>query len=166
MGSGKTTVGRELASLLARPLIDSDVQVREMTGATVAEISRRAGVGEMRRLEYEALTRALSSPDPAVITAAAGVVLQETARQRLREATVAWLRARPETLAARVAGGTPRPLLGGDPLAVMREMEQQRRQLYESVADVVVDVDDLSPVDTALRIVHAVPGSLEGDRSN
>ncbi len=120
----------------------------------------------MRRLEYEALTRALSSPNPAVITAAAGVVLQETARQRLRDAVVAWLRARPETLTVRVAGGSPRPLLAGDPLAVLREMEQQRRHLYESVAEVVVDVDELSPADAALRIAHAIPGSLERDGSN
>ncbi len=161
MGSGKTTVGRELASLLTRPLVDSDTQVREMTGETVEEISRRAGVGEMRRWEHEALFRALALPHPAVIAAAAGVVLEETARRRLSEAAVAWLRARPETLAARVAGGAARPLLGEDPVAVLREMQQQRRHLYESVADVVVDVDGLSAAEAAARIVQAVPLPVE-----
>lgn len=129
MGSGKSSVGRELAVLLARPLIDSDAQVRDETGMTVAEISRRMGVDEMRRLEDEALTRALSSPVPAVIAAAAGVVLDENARDRLRQAFVVWLRAQPETLAVRVAAGSPRPLLGEDPLVVLQEMERRRRDL-------------------------------------
>lgn len=162
MGSGKTTVGRELASLLARPLIDSDAQVREMTGEDVAEISRRAGVSEMRRLEHEALTRALASPDPAVIAAAAGVVLEDAARRLLSEASVGWLKASPETLAERV-GGAARPLLGDDPLAVLREMERQRRHLYERVADIVIDVDALSPTAAALRIAQAVPVRVRRD---
>ncbi len=161
MGSGKTSTGRELALLLDRPLLDSDVHVRKMTGMTVAEISQRAGVDEMRRLEDEALNRALASPVPAVIAAAAGVVLDETARYRLREAFVAWLRAKPETLAVRVAGESPRPLLGEDPLAVLQAMERQRRHLYAEVADVAVDVDHLPPAAAARRILGEIPDSIE-----
>lgn len=160
MGSGKTTIGRELASLLSRPLFDSDVQVQQTTGRTVAEISEQAGVDEMRRLEYEVLTRALASRAPAVIAAAAGVVLDETARHRLRDAFVVWVRAKPETLAERVAGGSGRPLLGEDPLGVLREMERQRRHLYAGVADVVVDADRLSPAAAARRIADEVPPSV------
>lgn len=161
MGSGKTSVGRELAVLLARPLLDSDVQICDMTGMTVAEVSRWAGVDEMRRLEDEALTRALASPVPAVIAAAAGVVLDENARFRLRREFVGWLRAQPDTLAVRVAGGPPRPLLGEDPLAALREMERRRRHVYADVADVVVDVDHLEPAAVARRLADEIPKSVE-----
>ncbi len=152
MGSGKTTVGRELASLLERPLIDNDDQVREMTGLTVAEISERLGVAQVRTLESEALDRALASSAPAVITAAAGVVLDERARRRLREEFVVWLRATPATLAARVASEPARPFLNDDPLAVLEEMAQQRHGFYAKVADFVVDVDRLPPARVAARI--------------
>lgn len=162
MGSGKTSIGRELALLLARPLIDSDAQVRGETGKTVAQISRGAGVDEMRRLEDEALTRALASPEPAVIAAAAGVVLHPNARDRLRQAFVVWLRAQPETLAVRVAAGPPRPLLGEDPLVALREMERRRRDLYAEVADIVVDVDRLSPAAAARRILAEIPAEPDG----
>lgn len=161
MGSGKTTIGRELARLLARPLVDNDDQVRQMTGLTVAEISERAGVAEMRRLESEALDRALASPVPAVVTAAAGVVLDERARRRMREAFVVWLRADPEILAARVARGPARPLLGDDPLAVLRDMERQRDHLYAEVADLVVDVDGLAATELAGRVADQVPVAVE-----
>lgn len=158
MGAGKTTIGRELARLLARPLIDNDEQVREATGRAVAAISREPdGVAQMRGLESEALARALSASEPAVITAAAGVVLDETMRNRLREPFVVWLRAQTDTLAARVARDPARPLLSDDPVATLRAMEQQRHHLYARVADLVVDVDRRSPAAVAERIAAAVP---------
>ena len=152
MGSGKTTVGRELAVLLSRSLLDNDEQVLAMTGLTVAEISAHAGVAEMRRIEGEALAQALASPVPAVITAAAGVILDDRTRRWLREPFVVWLRAETATLAARVARGPARPLLGDDPEAVLRAMEQQRHRLYAEVADCAVDVDRLAPADVAAAI--------------
>jgi shikimate kinase len=157
MGSGKTTVGRELAALLNRPLVDNDGQILAVTGRTVAEISAYAGVAEMRRLEREALAEALASAVPAVITAAAGVILDEQARLWLREPFVVWLRAEPATSAARVAGDPVRPLLGDDPEAVLRTMEQQRRPLYAEVADYAVDIDRLPPADVAAAIAAHVP---------
>jgi shikimate kinase len=143
MGSGKTTVGRELAVLLSRSLLDNDEQVLAMTGLTVAEISLHSGVAEMRRLEMEALAHALGSPVPAVITAAAGMILDDRARLWLRKPFVVWLRAETATLAARVAREPARPLLGADPEAVLRAMEQQRHRL---------DVDRLAPADVAAAI--------------
>ena len=156
MGAGKSTVGRELATLLNRPLIDNDEQVLAKTALTVAEISARAGIAEMRRLERQALAEALASPVPAVITAAAGVILDDQARRSLQEPFVAWLRADPATLAARVAGDPVRPLLGEDPEAVLRAMHQQRHRLYAEVADFVVDIDRLPPADVAAAIAAHV----------
>jgi len=152
MGSGKTTVGRELAVMLGRPLIDNDEQVLAMTGRTVAEISVQAGVAEMRRLEGEALAQALASPVPAVITAAAGVILDDRARSCLTKAFVVWLRADPATLTARVARDAVRPLLGDDPEGVFGAMQQQRHRLYAEVADYAVDVDQLTPAEAASAI--------------
>jgi shikimate kinase len=116
MGAGKTTVGRQLAALLGRPFVDNDQQVVAASGRTVAEISTRAGVAEMRRLEREALAEALESRVPAVITAAAGVVLDDETRRWLCAPFVAWLRVDPATLAVRVSHDPVRPLLGDDPV--------------------------------------------------
>jgi len=157
MGAGKSTVGRELAALLGRPLIDNDTQIRQTTGVTVTEISAGAGVAEMRRLESEALTSALESQVPAVITAAAGVILDERNRSRLREPFVVWLRADPESVVGRIHHDPARPLLGDDPLTVLRSMAEERRPLYEEVADLVLDVDGLSPAELAAAVVSHLP---------
>ena len=146
MGSGKTTVGRSLAAALGRPLVDSDAQVEARTGRTVREIFESDGEAAYRVLEREALVDALAEAEPSVVAAAGGVVLDPGNRAVLQEAgTVVWLRARPEVLARRVSAGRDhRPLLGDDPLAALRRLDAERRPLYEEVADLVVDVDDLS----------------------
>jgi shikimate kinase len=152
MGAGKSTIGRALAALLDRPLVDNDAQVLAKTTRTVAEISAHSGIAEMRRFEREALVEALACPVPSVITAAAGVILDAEARRRLRDPFVVWLRADPATLAARVARDPVRPLVGDNPEVVLRAMHEQRRDLYNEVADHVVDVDRQRPADVAAAI--------------
>ena len=156
MGSGKSTVGRLLAVLLDRPLIDNDEQIQAATGRSVAEISVREGVPVMRRLEAEVLAQALASPVPAVITAAAGTILDEESRRRLRAPYVVWLRAEPATLATRVAADPLRPLLGDEPGPVFEMLERQRSAFYAKVTDLTVHVDGLTPADVAATIAAQV----------
>ena len=158
MGSGKTTVGRGLAAALGRPLVDSDAQVEARTGRTVREIFESDGEAAYRVLEREALVDALAEAEPSVVAAAGGVVLDAGNRAVLQEAgTVVWLRARPEVLARRVSAGRDhRPLLGDDPLAALRRLDAERRPLYEEVADLVVDVDDLSTRQVVTAVLELV----------
>jgi shikimate kinase len=147
MGSGKSTVGRLLAERLGREFIDTDEQVELATGMSVAELFSRLGEEAFRRYELETLSRALSHRVPVVIATGGGVVTTPRARRALeRDGLVVWLRASPEALAARLEGDDSRPLIGDrDPLTVLRSLDEQRRPLYEEVADLVVDVDDLPP---------------------
>jgi shikimate kinase len=156
MGSGKTTVGRMLAALLCRQLVDNDDQIRTMTGRTVAEISIEQGVAEMRQLESEALARALAGEVPAVITAAAGTILDPQVRRSLQGPYVVWLRAEPAILAARVATDPLRPLLGDHPEVVLRIQAEQRDPLYAEVADLTVDVDRIAPGEAAAIVARHV----------
>ena len=154
MGSGKTTVGQELARRLARPYLDSDAQVVRRTGRSVAEIFADQGEPAFRAEEKAALTEALSSPVPAVVSVAGGAVLDPANREALRRAgTVVWLRAMVGTLAERVGSGAGRPLLGDDPRASLERLDDERRPLYQELAGLVVDVDGLTPGEVADRIV-------------
>jgi shikimate kinase len=161
MGAGKTTTGRAVAEALGRPLVDSDQQVEARTGRTVREIFETDGEPAYRALEREALRAALDDPEPAVIAAAGGVVLDPLNRVALQAAgTVVWLRARPEVLTDRVGNGQDhRPLLADDPAGTLRRLDEQRRPLYEEVADHVVDVDDLDPAQAAAAVLALVAPS-------
>ena len=158
MGTGKTSVGRRVAHCLGRPFLDSDAQVEARTGRTVREIFESEGETYFRQLETQALADALASPEPSVIAAAGGVVLDPANRERLRaSATAVWLRADPSLLATRVATGDHRPLLDDDPHRMLQRMHEQRGPLYHEVAfGRVVDVGSSSieeAVDAVLELV-------------
>jgi shikimate kinase len=155
MGSGKSTVGRLLAERLHRHLFDSDAMVEARTGRTVREIFETDGEAAYRPLETEVLMAALDSPTPAVIAAAGGVVLSAVNREALRDraAKVVWLRASPQLLVDRALRADHRPLLEQDPAGTMTRMADDRRDLYQEVADEVVDIDGLTPAQVADRVL-------------
>jgi len=154
MGSGKTTVGRELAGRLGWAFLDSDAMVEASTGSTVAELFAERGEDGFRSQETRVLVEAMGATPPAVVAAAGGAVLSGDNRALLTEGgIVVWLRADPATLAARLGSGAGRPLLGDEPAARLIELDAVRRPLYEEVADVVIDVDDLDPSRVVDRIL-------------
>ncbi len=162
MGSGKTTVGRLVAARLAVEFADCDEQIELRTGRRVKELFADRGEPAFRREESEVLASLLEAGGPGVIAAGGGAVLDEANRSRMRrDAKVAWLRTTVGTLTDRVGTGEGRPLLAGSAAARLAEIGLTRAQLYESVADFVVDTDDLSPDAVADCVVAALvaPGS-------
>jgi shikimate kinase len=140
MGVGKTTVGQRLAEVMGRPFADSDAVVEERTGRTVREIFEADGEPAFRRLESEVLADALAGPEPTVVAAAGGVVLDADNRVLLGDAgTVVWLQAPVVVLVDRVSGGQHRPAVEADPEGTLSLLEEARSELYAEVADVVVD---------------------------
>lgn len=157
MGAGKTTVGRIVADRLGWPYVDSDEEVEAATGHTVAELFDAGGEQAFRPLESEALAKAVAGDGPVVVSVAGGAVLDPVNRDLLRRSgLVVWLRAKPVTLVGRVAGGTHRPLLAGDPAGSLDRLDAVRRPLYEEVADAVVDVDEIGPSEVADRVLEAL----------
>lgn len=74
-GSGKTTVGKLLATELNRPFWDTDVLIAEKTGKTPAEIIRDQGEKVFREIESEVI-REISAQNGCVIATGGGAVLR------------------------------------------------------------------------------------------
>ena len=84
MGSGKTTVGRVLASRLRCDLLDTDAVLEAREGRTVRDIFATDGEEVFREIESEVLSELLAQPGASVIAAAGGVVLRQQNRDALR----------------------------------------------------------------------------------
>jgi shikimate kinase len=125
-GVGKSTIARRLASRWGWRAIDLDDDIASGAGCTVTEIFENHGESEFRRLERDALMRALTETQ-VVLATGGGAPCQPGAMDALlTHATVVWLDAAPATLADRLAGADDRPLL--HPGAVLQSLEAQHSE--------------------------------------
>ena len=146
MGAGKTTIGRRAAQRLGWPFVDADAAIEARAGCTVREVFTRQGEPAFRDLEAAVLGDLLADDERTVIAFGGGAVLREQTRTAARaRAEVVWLRARPETLLARLgARAETRPLLDGDVAGSVRRLAADRQPAYAAAAHYVIDVDELS----------------------
>lgn len=147
-GSGKSTVGRLLATALARPLYDTDALLAERAGLPVPELLRRDEQA-FRRLEEEVVA-SLDDVPRGIVATGGGVVLSERNRAALRVGNlVIWLCAPVAILTTRLARGEERPLLAGDAAARLAALERERLALYAACADYSVETADRQPDEVA-----------------
>ena len=83
MGSGKNTVGQELARRLCWDFVDLDARIEERERQTVPDIFRSAGEPAFRRLETEILASLLQQIDRNTVVALGGGAFVSTENQRL-----------------------------------------------------------------------------------
>jgi shikimate kinase len=144
MGSGKSTVGRLLAQRTGWPRYDNDALLQELYGMTAKQLVEAQGEAAKREAENAALAFGLTRPAPCILDAAGGTITSEASRAALKPAIVIWLRARPKNLYRRAVGGAHRPFVDGGEEWV-RKTDAERRPLYASVADIIIDTDRLRP---------------------
>lgn len=139
-GSGKTTVGRQLARRLKVPFLDSDRVIEERIGCSIKEYFAREGEEKFRDVE-EAVIAELTLQTPSVVSTGGGAVLRDQNRWHLKSrGTVVYLKSMPEELARRLKRDTQRPLLQvGDPLAKLRDLFELRDPLYQATCNFVIE---------------------------
>ena len=140
MGSGKTTIGQLLAKRLQLPFIDSDHELEQRTGVSVATIFEIEGEPAFRQREA-AIIDELSNLQPIVLATGGGAILDPQTRHVLRErGTVIYLHSTAETSYERIRRNRDRPLmLVDDPLARLRQLYELRHPLYAETAHFLVE---------------------------
>lgn len=163
MGAGKSTTGRILADRLGWSFVDVDEVIEARTGCTVGQLWEVGGEDAYRPFERDVVLEVVASPTNAVLATPGGVVLDHDATHAIEtpDIVAVYLRARPETLARRIASDDQsRPLLDGHPEEALRTMFVARDHCYEDLADHVVQVDDLDPEGSADAVLDVVTGTL------
>ena len=139
-GSGKTTVGRQLARRLQLPFVDSDHEIEVRIGCSIREFFEREGEVRFRDIEEEVLD-ALSQGPAKVLSTGGGAVLREANRRHLHErGRVVYLKSTPEELFRRLRHDSNRPLLQvADPLLKLKNLFTERDPLYSEVAHFLLE---------------------------
>ena len=150
MGSGKSSVGKELSKLLPdMELIDLDDYIEAMTGRTIPEIFGSEGESAFRELERTALENIFMTGELTgtsyILSLGGGTVTTEACRRMIRRNTTCfYLRASIDTLVYNLEQWPgDRPMLRGRNglLARVKELMATRGPVYEGTAHHIIDVD-------------------------
>ncbi len=176
MGSGKSSVARNLARRLGCEHQDLDALIETRCGCSVANFFAQHSEDAFRKVESEVLESTLADlrRDGGVMATGGGIAKSEHNRQSLRAAAqagalVVYLRARAATLTHRIRRQPgKRPLIDGDgilngeqTLKRVETLMSEREPQYVACANLVLDTDPLSP----RRIVEIIAARVR-DKSH
>lgn len=148
MCAGKSTVGGALADELGWCFVDVDSDIETQERATIAEIFRKRGEEQFRKLECDVIRRhvaRIEAGDPCVMALGGGAFVQARNWELIQNNGVTvWLDCELETVRRRLNGDETRPLAQGDAL---ERLFADRRPLYAR-ADfrIEVDTDDVQQI--------------------
>src|SRR2546423_3428903 len=146
MGSGKTSLGRQLGQRFDRAFLDLDAAIEERAGKSIPELFAERGEDEFGRIEEHAVRVALAAPDPTVIALGGGAVTSQETRRRIADHFVVLCEVDVD-LAWRRARGTDRPLARDQ--QEFQRLYEARLPLYREVADTVANDPDAAALAAA-----------------
>ena len=159
MGSGKSTVGQQLAAELGKDFHDCDRVLEERTGVDIPYIFEIEGEKGFRRREA-AVLRELTRKRSIVLATGGGVIVDPENRKALASnGFVIYLHAPAELLYQRTSRDRSRPMLHAeDPRTRIDELLEAREPLYREVADFVIATGRRGSRRVVQEIIRAFPG--------
>ncbi|TCT26951.1 shikimate kinase [Melghiribacillus thermohalophilus] len=140
MGSGKTSVGEELANALQLAFLDTDHQIEIQCGKSIPELFSSKGEKIFR--DYETMVLKQMPTFDVVVSTGGGIVERRENRKWLKEHyQVIFLNTDLEVIRKRLADDRSRPLWqkGKDEV---EQLFQRRFQLYRTTAHRVIDTNN------------------------
>lgn len=158
MGSGKSTVGRELHQKLGYHLTDMDQLIEESMGKKITEIFKEEGEQAFRDFEtLQLMEIAKQTEKRHIVSTGGGIVIRPENRQLLRKlGYVVWLHAPESVILERTSRSRDRPLLNqGDAAEKISELLGKRTPWYEEASHLKVDTAGLDSSEIATGILES-----------
>lgn len=154
MGTGKTAVGRRLATKLGYRYVDTDTIIEEQASCTVAEIFKKQGEAYFRELERSVIQKVVQSEGCVISTGGGAVVDPENLALLKKNGLVICLKSSPEKIMERTGRKKDeRPILSGkDPLEEIKRLLELRAPYYDR-ADWTVDTSKKT-VDQVVAVIE------------
>jgi shikimate kinase/3-dehydroquinate synthase len=152
MGAGKSSAARAVAAELGVQALDSDHELERELGEPIPSWFDRNGEAAFRKAEEEVVLRLLERPDLRVLALGGGSLGSERVREALRRHVVVYLDVDTESAWRRASGGRP---LARDRNR-FAQLHEERRPLYEELADAWLPAADRGTVRSALPALAAM----------
>ena len=159
MGSGKSTVGKIIANELFLSFLDTDDEIEKSTGVTIDWIFDLEGEEGFRKRESSILEEMVKQ-NSIVLSTGGGIIISDSNREMLSSrGTVFYLSTPISVQLERTSKDKDRPLLkNGDPEEILTRLQKERKNLYESVSDHVIETENKSSQEVASEIINFVKG--------
>ena len=159
MGSGKSTVGKIISDELFLNFFDTDDEIESRTGASIDWIFDLEGEEGFRKRESSILEEMVKK-NSIVLSTGGGIILSDSNREMLSSrGTVFYLSTPISVQIERTSKDKDRPLLkNGNPEEILTRLQKERKDLYESVSDHIVETEDKSSQEVASEIINLVKG--------
>ena len=153
---GKTTISKEVARILNRPCINTDIETAN--GSEIAKIFKEQGEKYFRQKETETLLKYAYNCGQ-VIDTGGGIVLKEENRQLIKSnSVVVWLKTNRE-----IKDFKGRPLIKNK--KEYNKLASEREKIYEDMADVVIH-NDRKPFYVAKTTIKNIREHIDGININ
>lgn len=164
MGSGKSTIGIELAKEFQIKFEDTDLLIEKTQGKSISDLILSKGENTFRDIETALLEGLVKNKDflsdGFVLSTGGGIILRERNRSLLKElGKIIWLSASAETLYERLKDFSDRPLLETSgtmdkeaKLQKIKDILNAREKIYKEVSDIEIMVDGLASNDIVKKI--------------
>lgn len=140
-GSGKTTVGKQVAKALGVPFADTDWLIEEKAGKSVGDIFSQDGEDAFRTIEADVIAEALEDYD-GVLSLGGGAVVTERTRELLKKYPVFLIDVTDDFLVRRITRSvTDRPLMRENPRDQVLRLRKERDAFYRECATYTLHSD-------------------------
>lgn len=142
MGTGKSTVSRQLSKLLGYEEVDTDQLIVEKEGMPITDIFEKYGEDYFRTSESNTLIE-LQKRNKLLVSCGGGIVLRDENMKHMKSnGRIVLLTARPETILERVKDSNVRPILNNNMnIEFISDLMDKRKDRYEKAADIIVSTD-------------------------
>ena len=136
-GSGKTTLGKEIARIFDYEFIDMDSLIKKETGLKISQIFSNKGEEYFRSIETSILEKIILNDKKLIISTGGGIVLRN---QKILEKTYnIYLECNINTLVKRLKSSKERPLIGDNIFKNVNQLLIEREFLYKEISNAIVD---------------------------
>lgn len=146
MGSGKTSLGKQLARARKCCFYDTDHMIEQKYNKTISQIFKEQGEEYFRLLETAMLEQLLSKNECFVLSVGGGLPIRPENHEYLKKiGKIIYLNPSKEVLIGRLRGDKNRPLLKGNDLEKKIDLlMNERKEVYETLANQIIDTDGMS----------------------